>query len=130
MSGKPRGYKTGGRKVGTPNKKTAVRKERIAEALSVAASADILPLDVMRAKMNGETLPDGREVTDSMFAAAVAAAPYVHARLQATTLKGDKDAPLVHEIRDDSRDQIGAFFLEFASAAAAQRESGSDETKH
>jgi hypothetical protein len=67
-----------------------------------------------------------------MFAAAVAAAPYVHARLQATTLKGDAENPLVHQIRDDSRPDLSAFLLEFSAAVAAPRigNGHDDEAEH
>jgi hypothetical protein len=41
----------------------------------------ITPLDIMSARMRDEPLANGRRVTDEMFAAAVASAPYVHPRL-------------------------------------------------
>jgi hypothetical protein len=51
----------------------------------------------MMAKLRNAPLPDGTMPTADQFAAAVAAAPYVHARLATTTVKGDKDAPLTLE---------------------------------
>jgi hypothetical protein len=48
-----------------------------------------LPLDVMLCRMKHEPLPNGSLVTDDQFAAAVAAAPYLHAKLSAAVFKGE-----------------------------------------
>ena len=94
------GKKTGGRQRGTPNKATAERQLRAAHGLQAALDNGLMPLDVMLARMRDAPLPNGQKVTDEQFAAAVAAAPYLHARLAATTLKGDPAAPLFQEIVD------------------------------
>lgn len=47
-----------------------------------------MPLDVMLARMRDEALPNGAKVTDQQFEAAVAAAPYLHQKLTATTISG------------------------------------------
>lgn len=81
------GIKTGGRHRGTPNKSTVERQLRAAQGLQAARTEGLLPLDIMIARVRNETLPNGRKPTDEQFEAAVAAAPYVHPRLAATTLK-------------------------------------------
>lgn len=76
------GRKTGGRSKGTPNAKTA---EKVAE---IEASG-LTPLEYMLAVMRDTSQDDARRLD-----AAKSAAPYVHARLSSTELKGDKDNPL------------------------------------
>src|SRR5690349_13010358 len=97
------GKKTGGRQMGTPNKATLERQLRAAHSLQAAKDVGLLPLDVMLARMRDTPLPNGQKVTDMQFAAAVAAAPYLHARLAATTLKGDPAAPLFQQFVDTRR---------------------------
>jgi hypothetical protein len=81
-----KGKKTGGRQKGTPNKSTMVREREL------AASGEI-PLDYMLRVMRDPEQPPARR--DEM---AKAAAPYVHPRLQATTLAGEDGGPLRHYI--------------------------------
>ena len=92
-----RGLKTGGRKAGTPNKATIERELRAARGMKMAYAEGLLPLDVMLARMRNEDLPNGQRPTDEQFQAAVAAAPFLHPKLAATTLKGDPNAPLLNE---------------------------------
>ena len=73
--------KTGGRKAGTPNKLTAELTAMRDQAIIQARTGKLLPLDVMMARLRQSPLPDGTEPTDQQFAAAIAAAPYVHPRL-------------------------------------------------
>lgn len=80
----PKGTRIGGRQKGTPNKVTA-------ETTAKIAAAGITPLDYMLT-----ILRDTKQNAVDRFEAAKAAAPYVHARLNATTLKGDEDAPIKH----------------------------------
>jgi hypothetical protein len=75
-----------GRKPGSLTKKT----RDIAEA---AAAAGETPLEHMLKIMRDPAVDDDRRMD-----AAKAAAPYVHSRLNATTLKGDADGPLTVEI--------------------------------
>jgi hypothetical protein len=116
---KPKGLpKTGGRGKGTPNKVTAKREAEI-------AAAGLTPLDYMLSIMRSEH-PEGAgpEVIQAReelrFEAAKAAAPYVHPRLQTTTLAGDPENPL----KVDSMSEIElarrlAFLMTKASADAA-----------
>jgi hypothetical protein len=80
------GKKTGGRKPGTKNHRTAARQEAI-------AAAGILPLDFMLMQLRDESLG-----MKDRFAAAQAAAPYLHPRLQNidTKLTGDFKIEVVH----------------------------------
>lgn len=64
----------------------AARKAALAEGIS--------PLDFLLSAMR-----DGDQPFDKRLDAAKAAAPYVHARLAAVEHSGDKDAPIVHEVR-------------------------------
>ena len=58
-----------------------------------------MPLDVMLAEMRGEKLPNGTRPTPAQFQAAVAAAPYIHARLASTdtTVRSDN----IHRVVSD-----------------------------
>lgn len=78
-----------GRKAGGKNKATIERELRTRHGVAAAVQQGLLPLDVMLARMRDEALPNGMKPTDEQFAAAVAAAPYLHPRLTATTLQGD-----------------------------------------
>ena len=59
------------------------------EARTRAAEGGITPLDYLLT-----LLRDTTQTQEVRVDAAKAAAPYMHARLQATTIKGDKDAPI------------------------------------
>ena len=88
-----RGFKTGGRKAGTPNRATVDRQLRAISGIRAAVEDGLLPLDVMLARMRG----DGT-ITDQQFEAAVAAAPYVHPKLAAVAVHDKKQ---VSELSDD-----------------------------
>ena len=77
-----KGVKTGGRKVGSVNKKTADIQRAVEES-------GVTPLEFMLAMMRDEA----NEPRDRL-SAAVAAAPYVHAKLANITLSGDADNPV------------------------------------
>lgn len=81
------GKKTGGRKKGTPNKRTEAAKALVTRA----ASEGILPLEVMLGAMR-----DAWEKGDKTGAATFAkdAAPYVHPRLANVQHSGDADNPV------------------------------------
>jgi hypothetical protein len=86
--------KTGGRQRGTPNKATVQREILAEKGLEAARLDGLLPLDVMLCRMKHEPLPNGSMVTDDQFAAAVAAAPYIHPKLSAGMFKeivGDEE---------------------------------------
>ena len=78
--------KSGGRKLGTPNRFKSARRMMAEAGISVALSSGISPLEVILAKMRGG--PDAAAITDSQLQAAIAAAPYVHPRLNATSVTG------------------------------------------
>jgi hypothetical protein len=88
---RPKGHpKTGGRQKGTVDK---IKRE------AILAAQGITPLDYLMMLVRAETEPGldpavakARETL--RFEAAKAAAPYVHARLQAVTLGGDPEKPL------------------------------------
>lgn len=82
---KPAGSpKTGGRKAGTPNKRTA-------ELQSAVEESGLTPLEYLLSVMRNEI----NEQKERM-AAAVAAAPYVHAKLSSVeaTVTGKDGGPL------------------------------------
>ena len=66
-----KGFKTGGRKQGTPNKATAARQAEI-------AGSGLTPLDFML-----EVMRDEQADTATRLDAAVKAAPYIHPKLAA-----------------------------------------------
>ena len=90
---RPKGLpKSGGRNKGTPNKVTAKREAEI-------AASGLTPLDymlgIMRSQHPENASPEIIQAREELrFEAAKAAAPYVHPRLQSTTLAGDPDKPL------------------------------------
>jgi hypothetical protein len=90
---RPKGLpKSGGRKKGTPNQVTAKREAEI-------AASGLTPLDymlgIMRAEHPNGASPEIIQAREELrFEAAKAAAPFVHARLQTTTLAGDPEKPL------------------------------------
>jgi hypothetical protein len=65
--------------------------------------------------MRDELLPSGQRVTDEQFAAAVAAAPYLHPRLASsdTTIKSDN----VHYVVSDKPMSVEEWQAEFAPHA-------------
>jgi hypothetical protein len=89
--GRPKGYpKTGGRQKGAIDK---IKRE------AILAAQGITPLDYLMTLVRAETPPGldpavARARETLRFEAAKAAAPYVHARLQSTTLAGDPERPL------------------------------------
>ncbi len=76
------GRKTGGRKKGSRNKRPRELIERI-------EASGLVPLDYLLKILRDEKQP--QEVRMEM---AKAAAPFVHPRLAAVKVSGDKDAPL------------------------------------
>ena len=93
--GRPPGTNPGGRPPATAGIQGRVRDRALAQA-------EIKPLQVMLEAMGeaykaAQELPKGDDRLKAMQAAAAAAdrvAPYLHPRLQATTVKGDAENPL------------------------------------
>ena len=77
-----RGLNTRGRPVGSTNRMNM-------EARLKASEGGLTPLEYLLSVMRNEALDEAKRVD-----AAKAAAPYIHARLNATTLSGDADKPL------------------------------------
>lgn len=76
-----------GRPPGSRNKATAKREAEI-------AASGQTPLEFMLERMRSADRDEAER-----FAAAVAAAPYVHPKLASTTVKGDEEHPLQQVIR-------------------------------
>ena len=86
--GSPPGVRQGGRRKGTPNKRTVERQTEMAELLA----AGVTPLEFMLGIMRDErTDPSVR------IEAARSAAPYCHPRLSAVDL-ATREGPLIVEI--------------------------------
>jgi len=91
--------KTGGRKAGTRNKKTA-------ELLAQVEATGKQPLEVMLGNMRWAadmvdslgSIPQATNYRKLAQEWAVDAAPYVHARLAQTTVGGEDGGPIVHRI--------------------------------
>lgn len=99
---RPGGARPGaGRKPGGKNKSTVERELRAEHGVQAAIATGIMPLDVLLTVMRGG--PEAAAISERQYEAAVAAAPYLHAKLAATTLKGDRDQPLAIENVTDSR---------------------------
>src|SRR4051812_9218800 len=73
--------KTGGRTKGTPNRSTVIRKQLAERGMQTLLEDGVLPLEVMLRRMRGDD-----SITDNQFAAAIAAAPYVHPKLSAVEM--------------------------------------------
>jgi hypothetical protein len=101
-----RGQKTGGRQRGTPNRLTIEREIRAAHGVVAAAETGLLPIDVLPARMRDENLPNGQKVTDAQFEAAVAAAPYLHPRLAASTVNANGKGVIVDLSPEQRRAEI------------------------
>jgi|SRR5882762_8854666 len=87
--GRPKGHpKTGGRKRGTPNKRTTELQARI-------RATGMMPLDFMIAVMRNAKAP-----LELRFEAARQAAPYVHPRLTAIEHSGSAAQVEVKQVSD------------------------------
>lgn len=85
MRGSSPGERRGGRRKGTPNKKTA-------EHIQKVAASGLTPLDYLLSVMR-----DTSEALEARLEAAKAAAPYVHPRLSTIAMSGKMT--LSHEER-------------------------------
>lgn len=93
------GRKTGGRKAGTPNRRTAELAEAtasVAERLSEAIT-DAFTGDAHAYMMS--IYKDPAQPVELRLEAAKAAARFEKPALQATRLQGDEDHPMITEIR-------------------------------
>jgi len=85
------GKKTGGRRKGTPNKRTEASRALVARATAEGIS----PLDVMLGAMR-EAWEKGDKGGAAIFARD--AAPYMHPKLSAVQHSGDNDNPVAFNI--------------------------------
>ena len=89
MRGSKPGERRGGRQKGTKNKRT---RESVRQKALEIEKTGVSPLDFLLGVMGSDDNPPMMRLD-----AAKAAAPYVHARLQAVTIAGDPDNPLRQE---------------------------------
>jgi len=81
---KPGEHRGGGQK-GTRNKATIERQMRARAGITAAKQNGVMPLDILLTVAAGGEAAD--KITERQFQAAVAAAPYLHARLSAVAVK-------------------------------------------
>ena len=90
------GERRGGRKKGTPNKKTSVQ---VAAVQATGVTPLEYMLDVMRQPIpKGASISETIAISDQRFEAAKAAAPYVHPRLAAIEHTGKDGGPIKADI--------------------------------
>ena len=105
MAGSKPGERRGGRKKGTPNKRTTITHEQI-------RSGGELPLAYMLRRMRDETVDP--KVRDDL---AAKAAPYCHGRLASTEV-GNKDGkPFAVDISVDANQDLGKAITEILTQA-------------
>ena len=104
-----------GRPPGVRNRATVERELRTVAGVTAAAATGILPLDILAARFRGVPLPDGQHPTDDQLQAAIAAAPYYHARLTSvdTTVKSDN----VHRVISDEPKTEDAWIAQHTTPA-------------
>jgi len=97
--------KRGGKRSGAGRKRGSANLKTQAIAVKLAEDGEILPLAVMVKTMRGlwavARRPDGTLDMDKAKEAcgiAYQAAPYMHAKLSNTTVKGDADSPLTIQV--------------------------------
>jgi hypothetical protein len=79
-----KGFKSGGRRAGTPNRATVERAARARAGLEAALATGLMPLDVILAVMRGG--PAAAAISERQYQAACAAAPFLHPRLGSAAL--------------------------------------------
>jgi hypothetical protein len=115
-----------GRPPGAKNKAT-IEREKMAElGLREIHRSGRMPLEVMLARMNGDAT-----ISDDMFAAAVAAAPYIHPRLASTDTTVKSDNVNVHLVLSDKPLTVDEWCAQYAPHAngAVALESRIDEAE-
>ena len=79
------GERRGGRRKGNKNRATIERQMRANSGVAAARQSGVMPLDIILTVARGGEA--AAQITDRQFAAAVAAAPFFHARLSAVAVK-------------------------------------------
>jgi hypothetical protein len=89
-----KGFKSGGRRAGTPNRATVERAARARAGIEAALATGLMPLDVILTVMRGG--PAAEAISERQYQAACAAAPFLHPKLSSTsldaTLRGSPDS--------------------------------------
>jgi hypothetical protein len=99
-----------GRPPGAKNK-TTIEREKMAElGLREIHRGGRLPLEVMLRRMNGDA-----SISDNMFAAAVAAAPYIHPRLASSDTRIESNN--VHVVLSDRPLTVDEWCAQYAPHA-------------
>jgi hypothetical protein len=98
-AGSKPGERRGGRSKGTPNAKTVRRKMAAAKGVRLAERMRRSPLEIILTVADGG--PEADKITPRMLEAAIAAAPYCHARLAAVAY-----VPPPDDSRDRRRDML------------------------
>jgi hypothetical protein len=83
------GKKTGGRAAGSKNKATLAKEAQTQVFVAAATSEGLMPLEYLLRVLRDE----GQDKTER-FKAAIEAAPYLHAKLQAVKVSGDDENPV------------------------------------
>ena len=79
--------KGAGRKPGMQTEKTVLARKLAVQGMRSALQLGVSPLDIMRARMLDEPLPNGKRVTDEQYMAARDCAPYMHPKLAMAVVK-------------------------------------------
>jgi hypothetical protein len=79
-----KGFKSGGRRAGTPNRATLERQARARAGIEAALAAGLMPLDVILTVMRGG--PAAAAISERQYQAACAAVPFLHPKLSSTAL--------------------------------------------
>jgi hypothetical protein len=96
-----------GRKLVSQDRAPIEKTIRVQQGIAAALEAGLMPLDVIMSVMRGEPLSNGMVPTERQFGAAIAAAPFLHAKLSAVVMKDVSDAapppPPMLSVADTSR---------------------------
>lgn len=94
-----KGFKSGGRRAGTPNRATVERAARARAGVEAALATGLMPLDVILAVMRGG--PEAEAISERQYLAACAAAPFLHPKLSSAALDATLRAADPAALTDD-----------------------------
>jgi hypothetical protein len=94
-----KGFKSGGRRAGTPNRATVERQARARAGVEAALAAGPMPLDVILTVMRGG--PAAAAISERQYQAACAAAPFLHPKLSSAALDATLRAAAPAALTDD-----------------------------
>jgi hypothetical protein len=94
-----KGFKSGGRSAGTPNRATLERAARAKADIEAALATGPMPLGVILAVMRGG--PEAAAISERQYQAACAAAPFLHPKLSSTALDATLRAADPGALTDD-----------------------------